>query len=335
MFVDEFEDEDGRESAGPSHESNGGDQAAEGSPQPINGAEPFNFEPSGAKSMALSSPLGGKRKQVFHQKVQPPTPVQRSVCKSCKHRFNDDGDANHCKHCGEGFCRLCIGDFMSVTIPKFGLFGPVKVCEQCYDVLAMEKDAQQSLQGASSMSMALDSLPPPSTAWMERQASAMPQTPSGGSMSSLSGKNPTSDEEEEEEEPYEFDISKLSDRAIAMLKKAAQAARRAIEPRHLNMFLVKTLERDVWVAAPSAADRDMMVEGIHRMVVTIRERDLAAASALTQTRDSRRMLEQWEINSSEISVIKKVGGGAFGEVFKGQLWGKDVAVKTLLKPGRR
>lgn len=39
---------------------------------------------------------------------------------------------------------------------------------------------------------------------------------------------------------------------------------------------------------------------------------------------------KWELEPDSIKVGKRLGSGAFGEVFKGKLFGKEVAVKKLL-----
>ena len=39
---------------------------------------------------------------------------------------------------------------------------------------------------------------------------------------------------------------------------------------------------------------------------------------------------KWELEPDSIKLGKRLGSGAFGEVFKGKLYGKEVAVKKLL-----
>ena len=43
------------------------------------------------------------------------------------------------------------------------------------------------------------------------------------------------------------------------------------------------------------------------------------------------LLKQYSIDHSEVSLIVRVGAGAFGEVFKGRCFSQEVAVKTVLK----
>jgi hypothetical protein len=44
-----------------------------------------------------------------------------------------------------------------------------------------------------------------------------------------------------------------------------------------------------------------------------------------------RMLDDdWEVQEQDVQVIAKIGGGNFGDVFRGRLWGSDVAVKLLV-----
>lgn len=40
-------------------------------------------------------------------------------------------------------------------------------------------------------------------------------------------------------------------------------------------------------------------------------------------------VENWEIDYSALTIVEKIGEGAFGEVFKGRLWGTDVAIKKI------
>ena len=39
--------------------------------------------------------------------------------------------------------------------------------------------------------------------------------------------------------------------------------------------------------------------------------------------------DEWEIDYALLTIREKVGDGAFGEVFRGRLWGTDVAIKKL------
>lgn len=43
--------------------------------------------------------------------------------------------------------------------------------------------------------------------------------------------------------------------------------------------------------------------------------------------------QQWEIDYNQITILEKIGDGAFGEVFKGRLWGTDVRlIPTAFPP---
>jgi serine/threonine protein kinase len=38
---------------------------------------------------------------------------------------------------------------------------------------------------------------------------------------------------------------------------------------------------------------------------------------------------QWEIDFNQITLLNRVGGGTFGDVYRARLWGTEIAVKTL------
>ena len=43
----------------------------------------------------------------------------------------------------------------------------------------------------------------------------------------------------------------------------------------------------------------------------------------------KRIPEDWAIDWSDLKFLEKVGGGAFGTVYRGRLWGSVVAIKQL------
>jgi hypothetical protein len=40
--------------------------------------------------------------------------------------------------------------------------------------------------------------------------------------------------------------------------------------------------------------------------------------------------DAWEVLEQDVQVIAKIGSGSFGDIYRGRLWGSDVAVKLLL-----
>lgn len=57
----------------------------------------------------------------------------------------------------------------------------------------------------------------------------------------------------------------------------------------------------------------------------------ASASPSKARVDASACREGYNINYNEIKFIKKIGAGAFGEVWKGEWAGTDVAIKKILK----
>lgn len=40
--------------------------------------------------------------------------------------------------------------------------------------------------------------------------------------------------------------------------------------------------------------------------------------------------DAWEVREGEVEVQDRIGGGSYGDIFKGNLWGTDVAVKLIV-----
>ena len=57
------------------------------------------------------------------------------ACSECVAKFGIKVRKHHCRHCGRVLCAKCSSK--EITIPKFNLNRPVRVCETCFDVLVM------------------------------------------------------------------------------------------------------------------------------------------------------------------------------------------------------
>lgn len=86
------------------------------------------------------------------------------------------------------------------------------------------------------------------------------------------------------------------------------------------MFCLKTEDRDLWLCADSMQIKQHWIAALEMI---IKEANAGPAAALADPP------KEWEIDFKQIQILDKVGDGAFGEVFKGRLWGTEVAVKCI------
>lgn len=54
-------------------------------------------------------------------------------CEQCKQMVSTMLEGRHCRHCGNTFCLNCARQ--TVAIPKFALYQPVRVCDDCYAIV--------------------------------------------------------------------------------------------------------------------------------------------------------------------------------------------------------
>lgn len=40
--------------------------------------------------------------------------------------------------------------------------------------------------------------------------------------------------------------------------------------------------------------------------------------------------DPWEVREGEVEVADRIGGGSYGDIFRGRLWGTDIAVKLIV-----
>lgn len=119
-----------------------------------------------------------------------------------------------------------------------------------------------------------------------------------------------------------------------------------------HLFALKNSERELWLHAENTETRLEWVQAIR----SIQKRKslmggvrggaalaegaappagaaaggaAASSEALVPALPPKPAGPSWEIDFNAISVLNKVGVGAFGEVFRARLWGTEVAMKTL------
>ena len=59
--------------------------------------------------------------------------VEAEFCLECKSKFSITNRKHHCRHCGRVLCKKC--SEREISILKFSLQKPVRVCDICFDVL--------------------------------------------------------------------------------------------------------------------------------------------------------------------------------------------------------
>ena len=59
--------------------------------------------------------------------------VEAEFCLECKNKFSITNRKHHCRHCGRVLCKKC--SEKEISILKFSLQKPVRVCDVCFDVL--------------------------------------------------------------------------------------------------------------------------------------------------------------------------------------------------------
>jgi hypothetical protein len=105
-------------------------------------------------------------------------------------------------------------------------------------------------------------------------------------------------------------------------------------PRHL--FFIHSTDRVLQLCADSHERRLEWMNALKHAASASKRAAAAAAAALALAGDANAppieaepARDEWEIDYALLTIREKVGDGAFGEVFRGRLWGTDVAIKKL------
>ena len=214
------------------------------------------------------------------------------VCWECKRGFSLTLRRHHCRRCGHCFCDRCSSK--QIALPRMAYRQTVRVCEACYeeerDWQLREQDERSAIVAAGAVSL-LTAPPPYSTA---------------SSMSTLLGDD---DDRDATSTSPQLPVRTIRNFTLPSSHRS-------------NLFAIKNSERELWLQADSTANRREWVAAIR----AVQERSNEASNGGGSKSEEG---VQWEIDWDQITLIQRVGSGSFGDVYRGRLWGTEIAVKTL------
>lgn len=95
-----------------------------------------------------------------------------------------------------------------------------------------------------------------------------------------------------------------------------------------HLFALKNSERELWLHAENAETRLEWVKAVRGIQKRKVASPIGGSSEETEEASKPRG-PSWEIDYPQVTVLNKIGVGAFGDVFRARLWGTEVACKTL------
>ena len=228
------------------------------------------------------------------------------VCWECKRGFSLTLRRHHCRHCGHCFCDRCSSK--QIKLPRMAYRQPQRVCEPCYeeerDWQVREQDertAAAATAASVSVSVSAAAAPP---------LTSPPSFSTAPSFSTLL--SPTNDDDA-------TDMNSTSPHLpIRTLRNFTLPS-----SHRPNLFAIKNSERELWLQADTAASRKEWVAAIR----AVQERSDVGSSGSGGVEKEEGA--QWEIDWNAITLLQRVGSGSFGDVYRGRLWGTEIAVKTL------
>lgn len=244
----------------------------------------------------------------------------QTVCHECKKPFTFLDRKHHCRHCGNTFCSA--DSTKRIAIPKYGFHSRVRVCDTCYETVAVELESSEVviklLELTGEKPDAADGVGATGPT-IAAHAQAMAQLKARGNLT-----------------PSAHKRTSLFRSALAPADEKKRFTLPSINKPHL--FALKNSERELWLHADCTETRLEWVQAIRgiqkRKAHTVGGAAAGGAAGDGAGGDSsssseRQLGPSWEIPFRDVTVLNKVGVGAFGEVFRARLWGTEVACKTL------
>lgn len=243
------------------------------------------------------------------------------------------------RHCGNTFCNA--DSSKRIAIPKYGFHSRVRVCDGCYESVAAELESSEvvikllELTGEKPEGAEILKASGPAIA---AHAQAMEQLKSRGSLTPSAHNKRSS-----------FFKGGGWGGGLLPIDEKKRFTLPTVNKPHL--FALKNSERELWLHAENTETRLEWVQAIRSIqkrkslmggarggaanaeaAAALPGGPGAAASsseALVPALPPKPAGPSWEIDFHAITVLNKVGVGAFGEVFRARLWGTEVAMKTL------
>ena len=242
------------------------------------------------------------------------------------------------RHCGNTFCNA--DSSKRIAIPKYGFHSRVRVCDSCYESVAAELESSEvvikllELTGEKPEGAEILKASGPAIA---AHAQAMEQLKSRGSLTPSAHNKRSS-----------FFKGGGWGGGLLPIDEKKRFTLPTVNKPHL--FALKNSERELWLHAENTETRLEWVQAIRsiqkrkslmggvRGGAALAEGAAPAPGTAGAAASSESVVPalppkpagpSWEIDFNAISVLNKVGVGAFGEVFRARLWGTEVAMKTL------
>jgi tRNA A-37 threonylcarbamoyl transferase component Bud32 len=213
-----------------------------------------------------------------------------------------------------------------IAIPKFGFHSRVRVCDACYEVVATELESSEVVLKLLELTGEKPDAPPEQQAYkpaiaahaqameaLKHRAAVEKANAAGGNLKGGAGGAPE------------------NKRGSVVTGNANDDKKRFTLPtvNKPHLFALKNSERELWLHAENTETRLEWVQAI-RGIQKRKNHQMSSSSSLpSDDSPPKPSAPSWEIEYPQISVLNKVGVGAFGEVFRARLWGTEVAMKTL------
>jgi len=217
------------------------------------------------------------------------------VCWECKRGFSLTLRRHHCRRCGHCFCDRCSSK--QIALPRMAYRQQVRVCQSCFEE---EKDWQAREQDERSAVAAVSFLSSPSPY---------------SSASSMSSLYPDDDATDATSTSPQLPVRTIRNFTLPSSHRP-------------NLFAIKNSERELWLQADTATTRREWVSAIRAVQERSSEANQSGGSG-SGSGDKSDDGVQWEIDWNQITLLQRVGSGSFGDVYRGRLWGTEIAVKTL------
>jgi len=222
------------------------------------------------------------------------TGIGFTKCGNCKKELTIWKSKHKCVSCGLIYCSSCTRD--TKAIPKASFPKNTRICVKCLEKMTTDRKTREKSTKKGTL--------------MDRAKAKLETSPTSGTATTSPG------------EARDV-LPDTEDHIIEKVPKTSRASSMFEFGRSRKFaFAIKSSERVLWLNAETDTDRQSWIAALREAIDSLSKRKTRADEGISQA-------PQWEIDFKELEISEKIGDGAFGEVFKGRLWGTDVAIKQF------